>query len=521
MPAATQQAPKIVSSDFSGSVAYQGWSVAISADGETMIVGAPFADSGDGTEPLLRVGAAYVFIWDGDQWVQEQKLPPDGAASSAVLCGWSVALSDDGNTAAVGGPIDGGTEESGFPPDSPAALGAVWVWSRSEGFWTLEEKLSDFTTETAAYGFSVALSPSGDVLAVGDPLARTTPGPRGRVWIYRRNGGWTNEATLDIGAEGFSLGESVAFAGSDDVLIMGAPTESEFDESGSPAHGTAWTATYDGSWSVVLIAIDVADNFRLGRRVAASATTLAVAGSYWPAMDGNEYLWVFTTEDPEAGWSLEATLTPSWSLSNGRVASVAISADGNMLVVGNSSASSELCELWVREGGGWSSLGTFEADDLSAPTSFGWSVSMSPDSAVLAVGGPIDSSQIGAAWSFELAAVTPTEPGAPTLTAASPGNANVALLWSPPASNGGSVITNYKVYRGTTSGGETLLTTVGNVGGYIDETVTNGTTYYYKVSAVNAVGEGPLSNELSATPTAPEVTVSFEGVRIPLHAPPA
>ena len=58
-----------------------------------------------------------------------------------------------------------------------------------------------------------------------------------------------------------------------------------------------------------------------------------------------------------------------------------------------------------------------------------------------------------------------------------------------PASDGGSAITGYNIYRGTASGGETLLTQVGNVTSYTDASVTNGTTYYYKVSAVNAVGE--------------------------------
>ncbi len=93
-----------------------------------------------------------------------------------------------------------------------------------------------------------------------------------------------------------------------------------------------------------------------------------------------------------------------------------------------------------------------------------------------------------------------TVPGAPTLSA-SAGNAVVHLTWTAP-SDGGSPITNYKVYRSTVSGGETILTTLGNVTSYDDTAVTNGTTYFYKVSAVNAVGEGAQSNEASATPSA-------------------
>jgi titin len=95
----------------------------------------------------------------------------------------------------------------------------------------------------------------------------------------------------------------------------------------------------------------------------------------------------------------------------------------------------------------------------------------------------------------------PVAPGAPNLTAASAGNASVALTWSAPASDGGSPISGYQIWRGTSSGGESLLTTVGVTTGYADSSVSNGTTYYYQVAAVNAVGPGPGSNERSATPT--------------------
>src|SRR5207302_520103 len=96
---------------------------------------------------------------------------------------------------------------------------------------------------------------------------------------------------------------------------------------------------------------------------------------------------------------------------------------------------------------------------------------------------------------------TPTVPVAPTLSATA-GRGVVHLSWTAP-SNGGSTITNYKVYRGATSGGESLLTTLGNVTTYGDAAVSAGTTYYYEVSAVNGVGEGAMSNEASATPSAP------------------
>src|SRR3989475_1602625 len=110
---------------------------------------------------------------------------------------------------------------------------------------------------------------------------------------------------------------------------------------------------------------------------------------------------------------------------------------------------------------------------------------------------------------------SPTVGTAPQTLQASAGNAQVSLSWSAPSSNGGSAITNYKVYRGTSSGTETLLATTGNVLSYTDSTATNGQAYFYKVSAVNSVGESLQSNEASATPSAPpptQVSVSVKSV---------
>jgi subtilisin family serine protease len=76
------------------------------------------------------------------------------------------------------------------------------------------------------------------------------------------------------------------------------------------------------------------------------------------------------------------------------------------------------------------------------------------------------------------AAAGPVVPGAPTGVTATRGDSQVVLTWSAPASDGGSAITGYKVYRGTSSGGETLLTTVGNVTAFTDTGLTNGTTYW-------------------------------------------
>jgi hypothetical protein len=88
-------------------------------------------------------------------------------------------------------------------------------------------------------------------------------------------------------------------------------------------------------------------------------------------------------------------------------------------------------------------------------------------------------------------------PPAPTGLTATPGSGKVTLSWS--ASIGA---TSYNVYRGTAAGGENTTALAKNVtaASYVDSGVTNGTKYYYKIAAVNAVGTSGLSTEASATP---------------------
>jgi hypothetical protein len=97
-----------------------------------------------------------------------------------------------------------------------------------------------------------------------------------------------------------------------------------------------------------------------------------------------------------------------------------------------------------------------------------------------------------------------TAPSAPTGLAASAGDGKVTLSWTAPNSDGGSPITGYNVYRSATPGGEgTTVYDTAASNNYTDTAVTNGTTYYYTVAAVNAVAPGPQSGEASATPKVP------------------
>jgi hypothetical protein len=98
-------------------------------------------------------------------------------------------------------------------------------------------------------------------------------------------------------------------------------------------------------------------------------------------------------------------------------------------------------------------------------------------------------------------------PAAPTNLSATAGNAQVTLTWS--ASAGA---TTYDVYRATAAGGEgtTPLRTGLTATTFTDTGLTNGTTYFYEVTAVNAGGQSGKSNEASATPLAP----AFAGAHV-------
>ena len=89
-------------------------------------------------------------------------------------------------------------------------------------------------------------------------------------------------------------------------------------------------------------------------------------------------------------------------------------------------------------------------------------------------------------------------PDAPTITLTT-GDGQVSMNITD-GSNNGATITAHKIYRSTTTGTEVLIGTYAGASPYVDSGVTNGTTYFYKVSAVNSVGEGSQSSEVSGTP---------------------
>jgi hypothetical protein len=89
-------------------------------------------------------------------------------------------------------------------------------------------------------------------------------------------------------------------------------------------------------------------------------------------------------------------------------------------------------------------------------------------------------------------------PNPPTNPAATPSNGQVTLTWT-----GSSGATSYDVYRSTTSGSGYTLQPTTTTNSYTDSSVSNGTTYYYVITAVNSAGQSGYSTQVSATPTAP------------------
>ena len=106
----------------------------------------------------------------------------------------------------------------------------------------------------------------------------------------------------------------------------------------------------------------------------------------------------------------------------------------------------------------------------------------------------------GAASAPSSAVTTPDVPGAPTGVTAQAGDRSATLSWSAPSSNGGSPITGYRISISPTASGATISVngTTASIGG-----LTNGTTYTFRVSALNAVGTGAASAPSAAVTPAP------------------
>jgi hypothetical protein len=108
------------------------------------------------------------------------------------------------------------------------------------------------------------------------------------------------------------------------------------------------------------------------------------------------------------------------------------------------------------------------------------------------------------AASAQASATPPAAPGSPTGRTATAGHARVRLSWTAPASAGGAPVTRYDVYEGKTADVKLTAPVTSSTGTSATVTgLTDGTRYYFKVTAVSQVGAGSAAGAVSATPAAP------------------
>jgi lipocalin len=271
-----QQGLKLVGNDSVGPPVYQGNSVALSADGNTAIVGGP----GDNYSSGGGIGAAWVYTRSNGAWMQQGRKLIANDSVGVANQGYSVALSGDGSTAIVGGPNDNSN------------IGAAWVYTRSGGAWTQGSKLiGTGAVEHAFQGYSVALSGDSNTAIVGGPA-----GTGAGAWVYARSGGvWTQQGKLvGIGGGQAGQGRSVALSADGNTAIVGNP-EDTCNNNGCV--GAAWVFTRsNGAWTQQgkLVGISASENAQQGISVALSAdgNTAIVGGPGDNSSAGAA--WVFT-----------------------------------------------------------------------------------------------------------------------------------------------------------------------------------------------------------------------------------
>jgi hypothetical protein len=355
----------------------QGFSVSLSNNGNTAIIGGP-TDAGG-------LGAAWIFTRSAGVWTQlGNKLVGTGQTGTSVQ-GTAVAVSGDGNTAIVGGRTDAGN------------VGAVWVYTLINGVWTQQgnKLVSIDYTGGPQQGWAVGLSYDGNTAVVGGPRDDSSVGA---VWVYTRsNGVWTQQGAKLIGFPGTGQqGISVAISGDGHTLMMGGT---------SGGLGASWVFILNnGVWTQQ--GGQLVGTGYVGTPVQGSGVSLSYDGNT-AAIGGNGdssgvgASWVFTRSNgvwSQQGGKLVGTNAAGAS-SQG--ASVSLSSDGNTLIVGGYGDNGATGATWVfaRNNGVWTQLGNKLVGTGASVTQQGWSVSLSGDGNTALVGAS-GAGGNGASWVF-------------------------------------------------------------------------------------------------------------------------
>ena len=395
---------KLLASDAASSDLF-GWSVSISSDGSTAIIGAYL----ENTSPNTDNGAAYVFTRSAGVWSQQQKLLASDAASSDNF-GYSVALSSDSNTAIVGA-----YNESTSPNSEN---GAAYVFTRSSGTWTQQQKLtaSDAATDDS-FGYSVALSSDGNTALIGAYTVDDPNTNQGSAYVFTRSAGtWTEQQQLTASdySSGDQFGWSVSLSSDGNTAIIGANS----NDVTITDQGAAYVFTRSaGVWTEQqrLVASDAAVSDQFGYSVALSQDgNTAIIGAYLentsPNTD-NGAAYVFTRS---AGvWSQQQKLTASVAAVEDYFGvSVALSSDGNTAVIGaferdtSPNTNQGAAYVFTRTSGTWTEQQKLTASDAASSDRFGGSVALSSDGNTAIIGSNLEdtspNTSNGAAYIYAL-----------------------------------------------------------------------------------------------------------------------
>ena len=186
-----------------------GYSVSLSSDGTTVAIGAPWND-GNGNS----AGHVRIYEYSSGSWTQ-LGADIDGEAF-ADMSGWSVSLSSDGTRVAIGARLNDGA--------GPNA-GHVRIYEYSSGSWSQLGADIDGEAASDGSGWSVSLSSDGTTVAIGTPWNDGN----GHVRIYKYlNTAWTNAwsqlgADIDGEAGGDRSGNSVSLSSDGTTVAIGAP----------------------------------------------------------------------------------------------------------------------------------------------------------------------------------------------------------------------------------------------------------------------------------------------------------
>lgn len=266
-----------------------GQSLAISADGTTLAVGAPGEDSGSidaqSSNAAESSGAVYVFTRAAGTWTQEAYLK---AARPALFdnFGASVALSGDGSLLAIG------------VPEATSGSGAVHIFTRANAAWTPRQQL---TGSAGGFGKRLALSLDGATLAAGAPGEEVGEvAGAGAVHVFARtNDTWARQTRV-VAPDPRSddeFGATLAISENGATLAVGAPREVSATDGGvggsdtptGAVHlfsrdGTAWNAADH----LALASGDAGNLFGLSIALSPDATNLAIGAPTEPRSADHE-----------------------------------------------------------------------------------------------------------------------------------------------------------------------------------------------------------------------------------------